>query len=253
VLHLAGRAHQTHLENGNALKLFREDNVELTVDLARRAATTGVRRFVFMSTVKVNGEGTPPGKSFRPEDVPSPSDPYAVSKWEAEQALHAISQQTGMEVVIIRPPLVYGPGVKGNFASLIRLVKREVPLPLGGVHNQRSMIALDNLVSFVALCANVNNSADARGQVFLVSDGDDVSTVELLRRVARAYDHKSRMFTLPVALLRAVAGLVGRLSAADRLVGSLTLDDSKSRLLLGWRPIITMDEQLRKMAHAESN
>ena len=250
VVHLAGRAHVIHDQERAPLQAFRAANVDTTLELANRAIEAGVRRFVYMSTIKVNGEATLPGCSFRPDDPLAPKDPYAISKWEAEQGLRAIAEKAGLEVVIVRPPLVYGPGVKGNFASLIEWVKRGRALPLGAVHNRRSMIALENLVSFTALCADIHASPNAKDQVFLVSDGEDVSTTELLRKVARAYGDNSRLLPVPVGLLRFAAQLLGKVSLADRLLGSLTIDDSKAREMLGWRPQVSMDEQLRKMENA---
>jgi len=250
LVHLAGRAHVMHEETADPLQAFRTANVDASVRLAMLAAKAGVRRFVFMSSIKVNGERTSSNRAFAADDTPAPEDAYGVSKWEAEQALQAIAQTSGMELVVIRPPLVYGPGVKGNFAKLIQWVKAGVPLPFACVHNKRSMVGLDNLVRFIALCANFDASPKAAGQVFLVSDGDDVSTTELLRRVASAYACQARLLPAPVWLLSCVAALLRRSTEVERLLGSLTVDDSKARELLGWKPSVTMDEQLRKMANA---
>ncbi len=252
VIHLAARAHIMHDSARDSLQRFRANNVDPTMELATLAVAAGVRRVVFMSSIKVNGEETVPGLRFRPDDPPCPKDPYAISKWEAEQGLLEIAQRTDLEVVIIRPPLVYGPGVKGNFASLIKWVKNGVPLPLGAVQNHRSMIALENLVSFTALCADIDASPNAKGQVFLVSDGEDVSTAELLRRVAKAYRCSNRLFSVPVGLMCSVARWVGKSSLADRLLGSLAIDDSKARQMLGWCPAVSMDEQLKRMAQYDS-
>jgi nucleoside-diphosphate-sugar epimerase len=252
VIHLAARAHVMQDQERNPLQAFRVSNVDTTIDLAKRAVEAGVRRLVFMSTIKVNGEETAPGCSFSPEDSTEPKDPYAISKWEAEQGLFEIAKRTGLEVVIIRPPLVYGPGVKGNFATLIRWVKNGVPLPFGALRNRRSMIGLDNLLNFTVLCADVARSPSAKGQVFLVSDDEDVSTTELLRRVAKAYGCKSRMFSVPVELMRLAARCTGKSSLADRLFGSLVVDNSKARQMLGWHPPSSMDEQLQKMALHDS-
>ncbi len=253
VVHLAARAHVMHDLETDPLNVFRANNVDSTLELATRVVEAGVRRFVFMSTVKVNGEETESGCSFTPDDPPAPKDLYAISKWEAEQRLIEIAQRTGLEVVIIRPPLVYGPSVKGNFSSLVRWVRIGMPLPLGAIDNARSMIALDNLVSFTALCADIEASPNAEGQVFLVSDGEDVSTAELLRRVARAYRCSSRLFSVPVGLMRLAAKYTGKSAAAERLLGSLVIDDSKARYMLGWRPSVSMDEQLQKMALHDSS
>ncbi len=248
VIHLAARAHVMQDQERNPLQAFRVSNVDTTIELAKRAIEAGVRRFVFMSTIKVNGEETAPGCSFSPEDLTEPKDPYAITKWEAEQGLLEIAKKIGLELVIIRPPLVYGPGVKGNFATLIKWVENGVPLPFGGLRNRRSMIGLDNLLNFTVLCADVARSPSAKSQVFLVSDGEDVSTTELLRRIAKAYGCKSRMFSAPVDLMRLALRCTGKSLLADRLFGSLVVDDSKARQMLGWHPPSSMDEQLKKMA-----
>jgi len=234
--------------SGDALKNLRQINVAATLNLARQAAQGGVRRFVFISSVKVNGEETAPDHSFTAADAPQPQDAYAISKLEAEQGLLELARHSGMEVVIIRPPLVYGPGVKGNFASMMSWVRKGYPIPLGAVYNQRSRVALDNLVDFIALCADRTRSPRAANQVFLISDGEHVSTPELLRRVSRAYGVPSRLWPVPQAWLRLAARLLGQSAAADRLLGSLVVDSSKARDLLGWRPGVTMEDQLRKMA-----
>lgn len=248
VIHLAARAHVMQDQERNPLQAFRVSNVDTTIELAKRAVEAGVRRFVFMSTIKVNGEETASGCSFRPEDSTDPKDPYAISKWEAEQGLFEIAKSTGLEVVIIRPPLVYGSGVKGNFATLIKWIKIGVPLPFDGLRNLRSMIGLDNLLSFAALCADIDRSPNAKGQVFLVSDREDVSTTELLRRVAKAYGCKCRLYSVPGGLMRLALRCTGKSLLADRLFGSLVVDDSKARQMLGWQPPLSMDEQLKKMA-----
>jgi nucleoside-diphosphate-sugar epimerase len=249
VIHLAGRAHIIKDRERDPLHAFRAANVDITLALANRALEAGVRRFVFMSTVKVNGGVTAPGVSFKADDLPAPQDDYAISKWEAEQGLLEIAKK-GLEVVIIRPPLIYGPGAKGNFASLISWAKKGIPLPLGAIHNKRSLVALDNVVGFAALCADIKASPNAKGQVFLVSDGEDISTTELLQRVAKAYGCLSRLLPVPVKLMHIGAALLGKSSLADRLLGSLVIDDSKAREMLGWLPPVSMDEQLRKMANA---
>lgn len=252
VVHLAARVHVMHEKATDSWAAFHRSNVAATLSLARQAAAAGVRRFVFLSSVKVNGEATIASQVFTELDLPAPLDAYGRSKMEAEQGLLEIAKGTGLEVVIIRPPLVYGPGVKGNFASLIKWVKNGVPLPLGSVDNLRSMIALDNLVNFTALCTNIALSPNAKGQVFLVSDGEDVSTAELLRRVAKAYGCRARLFSVPVRLMHMVARWMGKASVADRLLGSLVVDDSKARQMLGWHPPSSMDEQLQKMALHDS-
>jgi nucleoside-diphosphate-sugar epimerase len=187
-------------------------------------------------------DGEREGAAFCERDVPEPQDSYAVSKYEAEQGLLAIAEETGMEVVIIRPPLVYGPGVKANFLRLIKLVKLGIPLPLGAVHNKRSFVALDNLVSFIILCMDHPRAAN---EVFLISDGEDVSTTELLQKMAQAFGKRSFLLPVPVGLMTFVAGLLGKKDVADRLFGSLQVDSSKARDLLGWEPVVSMDEGLR--------
>lgn len=245
VVHLAARVHVIHERAADPLTEFRSANVETTRKLASWAAGRGVKRFVLMSSVKVNGEATEAGRAFSADDVPAPEDAYAVSKLEAEQALRAVCSESGMEFVMIRPPLVYGPGVQGNFRSMVRWVKRGIPLPLGAISNRRSLVALDNLVSFITVCLEHPVAAN---QVFLVSDGEAVSTTEMLRKIALTHAVAPRLVAVPKGWLRCVARMLGKSSAADRLLGSLEVNDDKSRDMLGWRPVVTMDEQLRKMA-----
>jgi len=254
VVHCAARVHVMVDKSGNPLEDFRHINVQGTLNLARQAAAAGVKRFVFVSSIKVNGEMTQLGVPFTAGDVPAPLDSYGVSKMEAEQGLREIARQTGMEVVIIRPPLVYGPGVKANFKAMMRWLKFGVPLPLGAIHNQRSLVALDNLVSFISLCADRKKSPQAANQVFLISDGEDVSTTQLLRKVGQALNLQSPsgikawLVPVPVSIMTFFAKLLGKGAVANRLFGSLQVDSSKARDLLGWEPVITMDEQLAKMA-----
>jgi nucleoside-diphosphate-sugar epimerase len=244
VVHLAARTHVLRDGSGQPLQAFRAANTGGTLNLARQAAAAGVRRFVFVSSIHVNGTSTR-GRAFTESDVPAPHGPYAISKWEAEQGLRELALHTSMQVVIIRPPLVYGPGAPANFGKLLQAVKSGMPLPLGSVGNARSLIGLDNLVAFIQLClvhpAAVN-------QTFLVSDGEDVSTTELLRKAARACGRKARLLPVPPSLLRFMALVSGRREMATRLLDSLVIDDGKARALLGWRPVATMDEQLKKAA-----
>ena len=243
VVHCVARVHVMQETAANPLAEFRAVNVEGALNLARQAAVAGVKRFVFMSSVKVNGESTLLGQPFSEADAPNPQDAYGQSKCEAEQGLRQIAAETGMEVVIIRPPLVYGPGVKANFASLMRAVQRGYPLPLGSVHNQRSLVALDNLVDFIITCATLPQAAN---QTFLVSDGQDLSTIELIRGLAHAVGVTARLLPVPVPWLHAVASLLGKADAVDRLCGNLQVDISKARKLLAWTPPVTVDEGLRR-------
>jgi nucleoside-diphosphate-sugar epimerase len=219
-------------------------NRDAKLNLARQAADAGVERFIFISSIKVNGEDTSAGLPFKPDDKNIPADPYGLSKYEAEQGLLALGEETDMEVVIIRPPLIYGPNVKANFASMMAWVNKGVPLPFGAIHNQRSLVALDNLVSFIMLCMSHPKAAN---EVFLIADGEDVSTSDLLRKVAKAFGKQSRLIPVPVELMTFFATLIGKGAMANRLFGSLQVDSSKARELLGWKPVITMDEQLAKM------
>ncbi|MDF1583979.1 MAG: SDR family oxidoreductase [Methyloprofundus sp.] len=244
VVHTAARAHIMRDEVADPLAEYRRVNRDATLALARLAAEAGVKRFVFLSSIKVNGEMTRPGHFFIPEIEQVPADPYGLSKYEAEQGLLKIAQETGMEVVIIRPPLVYGPEVKGNFASMLNWVKKGIPLPLGAVHNLRSLVALDNLVDFIIHCIGHPKAAN---EIFLISDGEDVSTTALLQKVARAFGNKPRLISVPVCLMTFAAKLIGKGDVANRLFGSLQVDSSKARDLLGWTPVISMDQQLAKM------
>jgi nucleoside-diphosphate-sugar epimerase len=219
------------------LAAFRAVNVEGTLNLARQAAADGVKRFVFVSSVKVNGEFTPLGHAFTEVDVPYPQDAYGVSKMEAEQGLRQIAADTGIEVVIIRPPLVYGPGVKANFAALMRAVQSGWPLPLGAVRNQRSLVALDNLVDFIVTCITHPQAAN---QTFLVSDGRDLSTTELVSGMAQAAGVPPRLLPVPVWALQAGAVLLGKGAAVQRLCGNLQVDISKAGNLLGWVPPVSV-------------
>ncbi len=243
VVHSAARVHVMQDTDADSLTAFRTVNVEGTLNLARQAAAFGVKRFVFVSSVKVNGESTLQGRAFKETDVSNWQDAYGQSKYEAEQGLRQVRADTGMEVVIIRPPLVYGPGVKANFAALMRVVQRGWPLPLGAVHNQRSLVALDNLVDFILTC--INNPL-AANQTFFVSDGQDLSTTDLVRRMARAAGVPARLLPVPVWALKTGASLLGKGDAIQRLSGNLQVDISKARSLLGWVPLVSVDEGLRR-------
>jgi nucleoside-diphosphate-sugar epimerase len=202
-----------------------------------------------VSSIKVNGEATLLGRPFSADDAPAPLDAYSLSKMEAEQGLRELAAQTGMEVVIIRPPLVYGPGVKANFAAMMRWLKCGVPLPLGAIHNQRSLVSLDNLVDLIVLCLTHPAAAN---QTFLVSDGEDVSTTQLLRRMGQALGCPARLVPVPVSVLKLAAAIVGKSDVAQRLCGSLQVDISKTHQLLGWTPPLSLDEGLRRAAGVSS-
>ncbi len=248
VIHMAARVHIMRDAHTDPLSEFRRVNVEPTLNLARQAAASGVKRFIFISTVKVNGELTEPGKPFTELDLPDPQEPYACSKWEAEQGLQKISEETGLEVVIIRPPLVYGPGVKGNFASLIRLMAKKLPLPFGAIHNRRSLIGLDNLVHFISAC--VDHPA-AANQVFLVADGDDLSLAELMHSLSDAMGQSARLLPVPQKFLWYAMTIIGKKKTAQRLLGSLQVDCAKARTLLGWTPPVSVAEGIKRCVTAE--
>lgn len=245
VVHAAARVHVMHDTAADPLEEFRRVNVVGTLNLARQAAAMGVQRFVFVSSVKVQGESTSMGRPFTERDEPAPTDPYGQSKLEAELGLRAIAQTTGMEIVVIRPPLVYGPGVRANFRALLQVVARGVPLPLESIDNRRSLVGLDNLVDFIVTC--VSHPA-AVNEVFLVSDGNDLSTPELVRRMAKAVGRHPRLFSIPKGLLSHTAALLGRSAALERLSGNLQVDIGKAQAMLGWHPPFTVDEQLARTA-----
>ncbi|MDR8365326.1 SDR family oxidoreductase [Pseudomonas sp. JL3] len=245
VIHAAARVHVMNETAVDALAEFRKVNVEGTLKLAQCAAASGVKRFIFISSIKVNGESTLPGKPFKADDHPNPQDPYGVSKYEAEEALKQLSHDTGMEVVIIRPPLVYGPRVKANFLSMLSWLNKGIPLPFGSIRNQRSLVAIGNLVSLIATC--IDHPA-AANQTFLVSDGEDLSTTQLLRRLSKALGKPARLLPLPEGLLKLAASTLGKQAVAQRICGSLQVDISKNRELLGWTPPVNMDKAMRQTA-----
>lgn len=243
VIHCAARAHIMKDEVADPLTEYRKVNVDGTLNLARQAAEAGVRRFIFLSSIKVNGESTNIDQLFTPADKPAPEDPYGQSKLEAEQGLLALAEETGMEVVIIRPPLVYGPGVKGNFASLIKLAQKNLPLPLGAVDNRRSLVALDNLVDLIITC--IDHPA-AANQTFLVSDDHDLSTAQLLRELTLAAGKSPRLLPFPPVLLKTAATLLGKRAVADRLLGSLQVDITHTRETLNWTPPVKVQDGLKR-------
>lgn len=245
VIHLAARVHIMGDESTDALDIYRRTNTDSTLNLARQAAEAGNRRFIFLSSIKVNGESTNGRPPFSERDICQPSDPYAISKYEAEIGLRDISEETGMEVVIIRPPLIYGPGVKGNFVRMMNLVSKGVPLPLGAVRNQRSLLAMENLVDFLIVCLNHPKAAN---ETFLLSDGEDLSTTELIQKLAHSQGKNARLIPIPVKLMRFASVITGKKDVADRLFGSLQISSDKARQLMNWKPAIDMDGQLRKMS-----
>jgi len=245
VIHLAARVHVMKDTAIDALSEFRRVNVEGTLNLARQAVEAGVQRFIFISSIKVNGEGSILGQPYSPEDQPAPVDPYGISKREAEDGLRQLASETAMEVVIIRPPLVYGPGVKANFQSMMRWLDKGIPLPLGAIHNKRSFVALDNLIDLIATC--IHHPA-AANQIFIAGDGEDLSTTELLQRMAAALGKKAWLIPVPSFILEWGASLVGKQAITQKLCGSLQVDISKARDLLNWKPPVSVDEALRKTA-----
>lgn len=241
VVHCAARVHVMADTCADPLQAFREVNVAATLHLARQAATAGVRRFVFISSIKVNGEESLAGRPYRPDDEPKPIDAYGLSKWEAEKGLLQLAEEVGMDIVIIRPVLIYGPGVKANFQNMMRYLCKGIPLPLGAIHNKRSFVALDNVTDLIVTCLD---HPAASNQVFLVSDDEDLSTTELLRKMARALRAPARLVPVPAWLLTAAAKLLGLSGFSQRLCGTLQVDISKTRSLLGWAPRVGLDQAL---------
>jgi nucleoside-diphosphate-sugar epimerase len=250
VIHLAGKAHVLDKARASVLDEFRKINTELTLNLAKQAATAGVERFVFLSSIGVNGNQN--YQPFLEIDTPNPQEPYAISKYEAEQGLLKLAKNSGLEVVLIRPPLVYGNNAPGNFGRLIQWASAKfiLPLPLGAVNNDRSLIAIDNLVSFIIICTIHPKSAN---EIFLISDNDTLSTTQLLKKIAKAFNKKALLLPIPVKWMIFVAKLFGKEADAVRLFSSLIVDSSKARDLLDWRPVTTIDKQLCKItAHEKS-
>jgi nucleoside-diphosphate-sugar epimerase len=247
VLHLAARVHVMHDKTRDPLAEFRRLNVQASKRLAEQAAAAGVRRFVYISSVKVNGESTLGMEPFHADDPPHPMDPYGQSKWEAERAIREVAAGCAMEVTIVRPPLVYGPGVKANFRSMMKWLYRGVPLPFGAVDNRRSLVALDNLCDLIVNCAK---HPAAAGQTFLAADGEDVSTAQLLRRLGRALGQPARLLPIPPRVLQGAFSILGIRDVGERLCGSLQVDIGKARELLGWTPPLSLDEGLRRAAQA---
>lgn len=247
VIHSAARVHVMNDTSADPLVEFRKVNVDGTLRLARQAVAAGVKRFVFVSSIKVNGESTEIGAPYTADAQPNPVDPYGISKYEAEQALLVLAQETGLEVVIVRPVLVYGPGVKANFRSMMKWVNRGVPLPLGAIHNKRSLVALDNLVDLLLTC--VEHPA-AVNQVFLASDGKDLSTTEMLQELGVSLDKPARLLPVTMTWLNLVFTLIGKRAFSQRLCGSLQVDIKKNWQLLGWRPPVSVEDAMDKTAQA---
>lgn len=243
VVHLAARVHVMKDSSAQPLRTFRAVNVHGTARLARQTAEAEVGRFIFLSTVKVNGEES--RKAYTEDDPPCPMDAYGTSKMEAEKTIADISCRTGMEHVILRPPLVYGPGVKANFLRLLQLVDRGIPLPLASVDNQRSLIYVENLVDAILQCMKHPGAA---GQTYLVSDQQSVSTPALIRTIAAALNKKPCLVRFPPRVLRMAAHLTGKGAAVDRLIGSLTVDTNKIKNDLGWKSPFSLEEGLKETA-----
>ncbi|KAA0933461.1 hybrid nucleoside-diphosphate sugar epimerase/sugar transferase [Psychrobacter sp. ANT_H59] len=246
VIHTAARVHVMDDKSADPLTEFRKLNVEGTLNLARQAVEVGVKRFIFISSIKVNGEGTELGKPYTEDSKPNPTDPYGISKYEAEQGLLKLAETTPLEVVIIRPTLVYGENVKGNFQSLIKWTYKGIPLPIGGIkHNLRSLVSVDNLTDFIITCIE---HKDAKNQVFLISDDDDISTADLLDGIAKGLGLTNRALPIPASMINKAAAVVGKSGVAQRLSGSLQVDISKAKTLLGWKPKYSTSESIRKTA-----
>ena len=247
IVHLAGRAHVMSDDPATSESLYLSANVDVTRKLAQSAARTGVKRMILMSSVKVNGESTTIDTPFTSQDIPYPQDPYGRSKKQAEQALWDVTSMSDLEGVVVRPPLVYGPGVRANFASLIGIVDRGIPLPLGSIHNKRSFVSIDNLVDCIA---TVLQSSNAAGQTFLVSDGHDLSTPELIRSIASALHKSPMLIPFPPALLKLTATSAGKRGAYDRLCGSLTVDIALTKQKLSWTPPFTVQDSMQRTVDA---
>ncbi|WP_444904927.1 UDP-glucose 4-epimerase family protein [Microbulbifer sp. CnH-101-E] len=243
VIHTAARVHVMKEGAADPLAEFRKVNLEGTLQLARQAASSGVKRFIFLSSIKVNGESTTGRGPFTAEEPSNPVDPYGISKKEAEDALLALAEETGLEVVIIRPPLVYGPGVKANFQSMMRWLQKGIPLPLGSINNRRSLVSVYNLIDLITVCIEHPN---ARNQVFLVSDGLDMSITDLLRRLSRSLRCRALLIPVPASVLIFTLSLLGKRAVAGRLCGSLQVDIGKTMNLLDWQPPVSVEEGLAK-------
>lgn len=243
IIHCAGRAHIMHETATSPLEAYRQTNVQGTLNLAKKAVQSGVKRFIYLSSIKVNGEQTTI-QPFKPSDIVNPDDPYGLSKYEAEQALLDLSKETGLEVVIIRPVLIYGPNVKANFKSMVGLASKKLPLPIGCLDNKRSMVSIYNLADLIYTCMS---HPKANREVFLASDQDDISVKQLFEKLAYYQNNKLIMLPIPKSLINFLASLVGKKSVASRLCSELVVDSSKNMQLLGWTAPYTVDASLEKM------
>ncbi len=246
IVHCAARAHMMEKKQRDSLNSYRRINVDGTRNLAKQAAAIGIKRFIFLSSVKVNGEETIASNSFKYDDIPLPKDAYGISKWEAEQELLEIYKKTGLELVIIRVPLIYGARVKGNFLRLLDLIYKQIPLPLFNINNSRSFIGLDNLVDLIIHCID---HPRATGKTFLVSDGEDVSIPDLIRKLSKIMGKSTRLFSFPISIFKLMSYLVGKTPEVNRLIGSLRVNSSHTRKILGWNPPFSLDEGLEKTVH----
>ncbi len=244
IIHCAARAHVITEYDTDSIAAYRKVNVEGSRRLAEQAAIAGVKRIVFLSSIGVNGVSTKFSQPFTSFDTAAPTEAYAISKMEAEQALWEVSAKYGMEIVVVRAPLVYGPGAKGNLARLIKFVQLGLPLPFGAIKNQRSLIGLDNLADLLICCVDHSNAA---GETFLVSDDEDISTPDLLRYMAVQMGRSAHLFQVPLPLLRFAASAIGRRAELDRLIGSLQVDTSHTRKVLNWKPPVSIEEGIRRM------
>jgi nucleoside-diphosphate-sugar epimerase len=246
VIHLAGRAHVMNDVSENPYQAYADINIDATKQLAEQAALSGVKRFIYLSSIKVNGERTK-DIAFSETDSPQPEDDYGKTKYEAEKALNSIGKDTGMEVVIIRPPLVYGEGVKANFKSLIKLAQLNIPLPFGAIRNKRSLVYIENIIDFILLCTHHPSAAN---QTFLISDDDDVSITRLIQEIKEASGKRSLLIPVPQSWLKFVLQLIGKSSLSDRLLGNLQVDMTKAKTLLDWKPPFTVEQGINKTIEA---